>query len=150
MGKRVSRNRERKPQRSYDVQMIQDFLEQFTLSWRVVGERLKGVTTPSEITKRLNELTRKYSANVMPDFGPDNSSGRAENEVRNLIEWYLGIEAKEVSDSMRQLQNTLGWAFEAATHPVDAPLVCAIPLSLVEDLKNNIEQGAVRHEDLHA
>jgi len=86
----------------------------------------------------------------MPDFGPDSRSGRAEDEVQSLIEWYLGIEAKEVSDSMRQLQNTLGWAFEAATRPVDAPLVCAIPLSLVEDLKNNIEQGAVQNRGKHA
>ena len=150
MGIRIRRTRGRRPRRSYDVQMIQDFVEQFTLSWRVVGERLKGVTTPREVTKRLDELTRRYSANVMPDFGPDSRSGRAEDEVQSLIEWYLGIEAKEVSDSMRQLQNTLGWAFEAATRPVDAPLVCAIPLSLVEDLKNNIEQGAVRHENLHS
>ena len=131
------------------MQMIRDFLEQFTLSWRVVGGRLKGIPTPREVTNRLEELTRKYSANVMPDFGPDSGSGRTEDEVRSLIEWYLGIEAKEVSDSMRQLQNALGWAFEAATHPVDTPLVCAIPLSLVEDLKNSMGQGAVRHDDCH-
>ena len=150
MGRRIRRNRGRRPRRSYDVQMIRDFLEQFTLSWRVVGEGLKGITTPREVTNRLDELTRKYSANVMPDFGPDSGSGRAEDEVRSLIEWYLGIEADEVSDSIRQLQNTLGWAFEAATHPVGTPPVCAIPLSLVEDLKNNTEQGAVRHDDFHA
>ena len=150
MGTRIRRNRGRRPRRSYDVQMIRDFLEQFTLSWRVVGERLKGITTPRGVTNRLDELTRKYSANVMPDFGPDSGSGRAEDEVRSLIEWYLGIEAKEVSYSMRQLQNTLGWAFEAATRPADTPLVCAVPLSLVEDLKNNMEQGAVRDDDFHA
>jgi hypothetical protein len=132
------------------VQMIRDFLEQFTLSWRVVGEGLKGITTPREVTNRLDELTRKYSANVMPDFGPDSGSGRTEDEVRSLIEWYVGIEADEVSDSIRQLQNTLGWAFEAATHPVDTPPVCAIPLSLVEDLKHSMEQAAVRHDDSHA
>ena len=129
--------------------MIRDFLEQFALSWRVVGERLKGITTPREVTNRLEELTRKHSANVMPDFGPDSGSGRAEHEVRSLIEWYLGIEAKEVSDSMMQLQNTLGWAFEAATHPADTPPVCTIPLSFVEDLKNSMEQRAVRHDDCH-
>ena len=150
MGKRIRRNRGRRSRRSYDVQMIRDFLEQFTLSWQIIGERLKGITTPREVTKRLDELTRRYSANVMPDFGPDSRSGRAEGEVQSLIEWYLGIEAQEVSDSMGQLQNTLGWAFEAAARPVDAPLVCAIPLSLVEDLKNNIGQGAARHDDLHA
>jgi len=141
MGKRIRRNRGRRPRRSYDVQMIRDFLEQFTLSWHVVGERLKGVATPREVTKRLDELTRKYSANVMPDFGPDSGSGRAEDEVRSLIEWYLGIEAKEVSESVGRLQNTLEWAFEAATRPVDAPLVCATPLRLVEDLKDNMEKN---------
>jgi hypothetical protein len=121
--------------------MIRDFLEQFTLSWHVVGERLKGVATPREVTKRLDELTRKYSANVMPDFAPDSGSGRTEDEVRGLIEWYLGIEVKEVSESVGRLQNTLEWAFEATIRPVDAPLVCAIPLRLVEDMKDNMEKN---------
>jgi len=141
MGKRIRRNKGRRPRRSYDVQMIRDFLEQFTLSWHVVGERLKGVTTPREVTKRLDELTRKYSANVMPDFGPDNGSGRTEDEVRGLIEWYLSIEVKEVSESVGRLQNALEWAFEAAARPVDTPPVCAIPLRLVEDLKDNMEKN---------
>ena len=141
MGKRFRRNKGRRPRPSYDVQMIRNFLEQFTLSWHVVGERLKGVATPREVTKRLDELTRKYSANVMPDFGPDSGSGRTEDEVRGLIEWYLSIEVKEVSESVGRLQNALDWAFEAATRPVDTPPVCAIPLRLVEDLQDNTEKN---------